>query len=142
MKKDYSQKTLVESNSVNAFDAINLGLSKWWGSVDKQAKAVGDQFTITFGDAYWTFEITEYKINEKVVWDCIDGQPELNNEWIGHILTWTINEIDNTFVEISLHQLGLTDALPCFNICSTAWDRFILSSLKQYLETGNGAPGS
>ena len=142
MSKDYTQKIRVKSNPEDAFDALNLYVSKWWGSVDKTVKAIGDQFTITFGDAYWNFEIVDFVQNERIIWVCIDGQPELNNEWIGHILTWTIKEIDNTLVDISLHQQGLTEALPCFDVCSTAWDRFILSSMKQFLEKGIGNPGS
>ena len=141
MGKDYTQKSKVKSTSKAAFDALNLEVSKWWGSVDKTVKEIGDQFTITFGNAYWNFEIKEFVKNEKVVWICIDGQPELNHEWIGHILTWSILEIENSSIEISFHQQGLTNALPCFDICSAAWDRFILSSLKQYLETGIGVPG-
>jgi len=141
MEKDYTQKVKVKSTTKAAFNALNLEVSNWWGSVDKSTNAIGDQFTITFGDAHWTFKISEYLKNESLVWVCIDGQPELNQEWIGHILTWTISEVDDTIVDISFHQQGLTNALPCFNVCSAAWDRFILSSLKNYLETGKGQPG-
>lgn len=139
MSDNYYQSVKVKSSSQNAFNALTNQVESWWGSVDNPVAKVGDHFTITFGEAYWKFEITEWNENEKVTWRVVDGQPELNNEWIGHILEWKIIDLGNE-IEVSLYQNGLTDELPCFDVCSAAWDRFILSSLKKYLETGLGEP--
>ena len=139
MAENYSQTVHISSTPFAAFKALTQEVMKWWGSVDRDVAQVGDQFTITFGEAYWSFEIIEFKKDEKVTWKVVDGQPELNNEWIGHILEWTIEQIGNE-IQVSLYQNGLTRELPCYDVCSAAWDRFILSSLKKYLETGVGEP--
>ena len=141
MNQDYTQSVNAKSTSNRAFLAITQEIDKWWGSVDTPVNKSGDVFTITFGNAYWTFKITEFIPHELVVWQCIDGQPELNNEWIGHNLKWAISENDNSIV-IDFDQDGLNPSLPCYDICSAAWDRFILISLKEYLEGGAGKPGS
>ena len=139
MNQDYTQSVNAKSTSNRAFLAITQEIDKWWGSVDAPITQAGDIFTITFGHAYWTFKITEYIPNKSVVWQCIDGQPELNNEWIGHNLKWMIHNNDD-MTTISFNQSGLNPTLPCYDICSAAWDSFILISLKEYLETGNGSP--
>lgn len=141
MTENYKQKVKVIASPDKAFNAITKELDKWWGQVDVPVNGVGDIFTITFGEAFWTFKISEFIIDKTVTWECIDGQPELNNEWIGHHLKWTIEE-NNDSITISFDQDGLNGMLPCYDICSTAWDRFILYSLKEYLETGKGKPGS
>jgi len=141
MIQDYTQKVDVKANSKDAFRALTQEVDKWWGSVDTPVNAVGDTFTITFGNAYWTFKIMDFEPNSLLVWECIDGQPELNHEWIGHKLTWIIEEMEGS-IYIGFDQEGLNAVLPCFDVCSAAWDRFILISLKKYLETGVGNPGS
>jgi len=141
MIKDYAQFVSIKSTPDNAFRALTHEIPKWWGSVDASADKIGDVFTITFGEAYWTFKIIDSKANELLIWECIDGQPELNNEWIGHELRWLIKEETNSIVVV-FDQEGLNASLPCYDICSAAWDRFILRSLKEYLETGEGSPGS
>ncbi len=41
---------------------------------------------------------------------------------------------------ITLTHEGLTPQLHCYETCNTAWDFFVLDSLKAYLETGKGDP--
>ncbi len=141
MIQDYTQKVDVKANSKDAFRALTQEVDKWWGSVDAPINALGDIFTITFGNAYWTFKIIEFVPNTSLIWECIDGQPELNNEWIGHSLNWRIVD-NNDSISICFDQEGLNETLPCYGVCSAAWDRFILHSLKEYLESGIGSPGS
>ncbi len=139
--KDYTQHVRIKSSSKNAFEALTREIPNWWGSVDHSIQGINEDFTITFGNAYWTFKIVDYRPNQLLIWKCIDGQPELNNEWIGHMLKWTIEEDANATM-VSLIQEGLNESLPCYDVCSAAWDRFILVSLKAYLEKGTGQPGS
>ncbi|MEM9548272.1 MAG: hypothetical protein AAGA77_19980 [Bacteroidota bacterium] len=141
MNKDYSQQVHIKSSASSAFKALSSEIPNWWGRVDQSAQGLGDIFTITFGNAFWTFKIVEYRLNHLIAWECMDGQPELNNEWKGHLLKWTIKE-DAQAIVVGLDQKGLNASLPCYAICSKAWDRFILGSLKDYLETGKGSPGS
>lgn len=141
MNTDYTQRVAVKATAKEACEALSRRIPEWWGSTDRSIEQVGDVFTITFGEALWTFKITEFVRGEKLTWDCIDGQPEFNGEWIGHQLEWTINQGEEQSV-IQLRQIGLNSDLPCYDICSAAWDRFILSSLKALLETGKGQPGS
>ena len=138
---NYSQSLEIQCHPQAVFNALSSDIGSSWGLTDKAARGVGDTFTTTFGEAYWTFEIVEYNVESSITWKCIDGGTELNEEWIGHELKWTITPMSEV-VKVDFDQLGLNASLPCYEICSAAWDRFILNSLKQYLETGKGSPGS
>lgn len=133
--KNYLKEILVNATASQVFSALTQKLDLWWGKTDKPANIIGDEFTVYFGEASWTFKITEYVPNSKLTWECIGGKPDFNAEWIGDMLYWTINETDNN-TKISLLQVGLTPDMNCYDICAPTWDKFIMISLKSFVETG------
>ncbi len=133
--ENYSIKIKVNATVEKVFNALNEDMDSWWGNISNSMFETNGQFTITFENGYWwTFKIIEFTPNSELVWKCIDGEPEFNKEWIGHVLHWQITE-DNTEITINFHQTGLTPQLHCFEVCSTTWDMFITEKLKQYVET-------
>lgn len=125
----------VNAPASEIFSALTQKLDLWWGKTDKSVNTIDDEFTISFGDAFWSFKITEYVTNSKLTWECIGGKPDFNAEWIGDILYWTIKETD-TATHVSLLQVGLTPDMNCYDICAPTWDKFIMISLKSFVETG------
>ena len=81
--KNYSQEIGVNTTTAKAFDALTKHIDFWWGKTDNPVNKVGDEFTINFGDANWSFRVTEFEPNTKVTWECIGGNPDFNAEWIG-----------------------------------------------------------
>ncbi|WP_034041832.1 hypothetical protein [Wocania ichthyoenteri] len=135
--KSYTQQIEVSANSKETFYALNEGLEFWWSRTSNTKFCIGGQFTIHFENGYWwTFKIVEYVFNKELIWKCIDGEPEFNKEWIGHILHWIIDEKDSKTI-INFHQMGLTPELHCYDVCSSTWDMFLTKKLKAYYKLNN-----
>ncbi|PCJ67806.1 MAG: hypothetical protein COA58_01325 [Bacteroidetes bacterium] len=130
---DYTIKIEVSSTPEEVFTALTEQLSLWWGEVDKSVNKIGDEFTITFGQATWTFKVITYEPGSKLTWECIGGNPDFNAEWIGDVLEWKITQQENG-CKVSLKQTGLTPDKNCYDICAATWDKFIPISLKTFLE--------
>jgi len=136
-KENYSQDISVNTTIEKVFVALTENIDLWWGKTEKCLTKVGDKFTVSFGDANWSFQVTEFEPNTKLTWECIGGNPDFNAEWIGDTLYWNI-EKQNDKVKISLLQNGLTPDMNCYEICNRGWNHYITKSLQTYLETGIG----
>ncbi len=130
---DYSIQIEIAATPEKVFKSLNEGMNTWWGSISNANFKTNGQFTITFENGYWwTFKIMEYHPNEEIIWKCVDGEPEFNKEWIGHVLHWKIIEQDYKTV-IEFQQIGLTPQLHCYQICSSTWNMFLREKLVSHL---------
>ena len=142
---NYTTSIKVNARKENAFEAIASELEKWWGKVDNPGTQEGDEFTISFGRTKWRFVVTRYSKYNQINWKCInaahfvDGFTNIEEEWLNTELFWKFKK-NNGYVEISLEHSGLTPSLNCYKICESGWNFFITTSLKNYLETGEGNP--
>ncbi|MEO1031701.1 MAG: SRPBCC domain-containing protein [Bacteroidota bacterium] len=131
---DYQQQIKVTSTAETAFKALTENIHLWWSKTSASLQKQGGQFTIHFENGYWwTFKILEFTPHSELIWKCIDGEPEFNREWIGHVLHWSITQ-DGDQTLIDFHQVGLTPELQCYEVCSKTWDKFIIEHLKTHLE--------
>jgi Activator of Hsp90 ATPase homolog 1-like protein len=142
---EYTNRISTSANKEDGFYAITNNLDKWWGKTDNSTSKIGDEFSIFFGDTEWRFKIKEYVPFEKITWLCIKANhvhgnlADIEKEWLNTELHW--NFIDkNGETEISFTHKGLAPVLNCFDVCKSGWDYFISTSLKNYLETGEGSP--
>ncbi|PCJ97130.1 MAG: hypothetical protein COA50_05685 [Flavobacteriaceae bacterium] len=135
--ENYTLEIAVKGSASKAFTALSQHVHLWWGATTNATSNVGDEFTVSFGDANWSFRVTDFVANAKITWECIGGNPDFNAEWIGDTLYWTIEQIGDT-VKISLVQVGLTPDMNCYDICNAGWNFFITNSLQAFLETGVG----
>ncbi len=132
---NYNTQIVVKVDAKKAFIALTKNIHKWWSSTSKSDQKKGGQFTIQFDNGYWwTFNILEFTPYKKIVWECIDGEPDFNKEWIGHILQWELIKKD-TELEINFHQIGLTPKVNCYEVCSKTWDMFITEKLRNHLQS-------
>ena len=132
---NYHKQIEVSSTAKTVFNALTDEINLWWSNTSNSLQKEGGQFTIHFENGYWwTFKILEFTPNHDIVWKCIDGEPDFNKEWIGHILHWEIIE-DNSKTIIKFHQVGLSPKIECYEVCSTTWDMFITDRLKKHVET-------
>ena len=136
---NYNIETKIKSGQTNIFNAIVKHLDDWWGKTDGELNKAGDKFTISFGNSYWKFRVIDFVENRKISWECIDGEPEFNREWIGSKIHWIISESEKDSI-VRMEHFGLTPQLDCYDICSVTWDKFIGDSLKSFVETGVGKP--
>ncbi|MEP1094841.1 MAG: SRPBCC domain-containing protein [Cyclobacteriaceae bacterium] len=136
---DYSKQITYKASAKSLFSAITQNLDQWWGKVDTSVEKEGDEFKISFGKAFWKFRISLFVSNEKVTWECVDGQPEFEHEWVGTRIHWDISE-EGDETKLSFTHEGLTPSFECYDVCAPTWDMFITTSLKSFVETGKGMP--
>ena len=145
-QKNYQKSVFVNSKKQLIFKALTEEVDKWWSEIENSSKSKDDIFKISFGkESYWRFRLTEIKKYKKIVWKCIESHQDHNlkgidKEWLNSEITWTISDKGNNTKIDFLHKGLVTDGI-CYNVCSTAWDFYILDSLKNYLETGIGKAG-
>ncbi len=144
----YTKTIDVQAPPSAVFDAVTQGVAHWWTRPDQPLAKIGDRAKFTFppGVSYWTFELTSTDQPTRVEWTCVDalhiyeGQPkEIETEWLHTKVLWHITEHGNGS-RIEMQHQGLTPELLCYDVCAAGWDMFFLGSLKQYLDTGQGAP--
>ncbi|MBT8298216.1 MAG: hypothetical protein HKP42_07780 [Maribacter sp.] len=142
---EYKNQISTSATKKHSFYAIANKIDKWWGKTDNSISKIDDEFSIFFGDTEWRFKIKEYLPFEKISWVCIKANhvhgnlANIEKEWLNSELHWNIMN-DNGKTEISFIHKGLTPDLNCYEVCEAGWDYFISTSLKNYLDSGEGNP--
>ncbi len=143
--EEYKISVGINSDTQKIFNALTKHIDKWWGTFDGSAENIGDEFEVSFDkDSYWGFRIIELIPNEKVVWKCNESHQDhhvkgMDKEWLNSTLHWKlIEENENTFIDFYHEGLYTTNA--CYDVCSSGWNFYIATSLKEFLETGKGQP--
>jgi len=138
--QDYQKSIIINTNPTRALEALTLNIDKWWGGIDNPPQKVGDVFTVSWGEPWYQFKITEFIPSEIITWECIDanqiigGLEGVEKEWVGTKLSWEIQNIEPNNVQVSVTHQGLIPQFICYDVCSSAWDGFITEGLKNYLE--------
>lgn len=116
----------------------------WWTeNVEGKTTKINDEFKVTFGDTYIQLKLIEQLTNYKIVWEVTDGHKHFlknKKEWVGTKICFEIENVNNEETKISFTHFGLKNALECYDICTDAWNGYLLGSLKKLIETGVGAP--
>lgn len=142
---NYKTQIETKANIKICFNSVSKEINKWWGKTDNSTSKIGDEFSIFFGETEWRFRVKEYLPFEKITWHCIRANhahgkmADIKEEWLNSEVNW--NFIDNHGkTKISFVHIGLVPELNCFDVCKSGWDYFISTSLKNYLDTGEGNP--
>ncbi|WP_262694414.1 SRPBCC family protein [Kordiimonas aquimaris] len=145
---DYNKTIATTADAKTAYAALTTGYQHWWTKPDRPLQKVGDRAKFTFppGISFWTFEAMKLELNKHIELRCVvamhvhEGKAkEIETEWLDTRVIWSIEE-KNGVTNITLHHIGLTPDLLCFDICTAGWDFFFTESLKAYLDTGTGTP--
>lgn len=142
----FTTKVLIKGSKEDVFKAISQHVQKWWGNTDSPVSKIGDEFTTSFDKTYWKFKISKYLPFSKIVWNCIDakhihsGYNGIEKEWIGTSVNWLLEEKGKEETLLHFTHNGLVPELNCYEICFPAWERFVIQSLKNFVETGVGMP--
>jgi len=111
------------------------GLSEIWTNELVINNRIGSINEFRFGGNDVTkMRIEELIANEKVVWQCVDSDPE----WIGTSISFDIQE-KNGKSFITLRHMNWKEVTPFYRSCNYNWAIF-LYSLKSYCEDGEGLP--
>jgi hypothetical protein len=79
-------------------------------------------------------KVLDRRPNERVEWEGTEG-PE---EWVSTHLGFDLKQEDDYTIVLFKHE-GWREPVECMSHCSTKWATFMMS-LKQFVETGTGAP--
>ena len=115
-------------------------LALWWTN-DLSAKPEVDslaEFRFSQGTFVIQFEIAELNADEKVSW--ISRQGPSTGHWAGTSVTWQLTPVQNGTQVVFTHD-GFAQVDERYALTRAWWEHF-LASLKSYLETGIGTPGS
>lgn len=83
-------------------------------------------------------EMAQHATAPQVVWTCRRSNMQNTHAWEGTTMQFAlVAEGDGTRVEFA--HTGYRSS-PCFQACEQGWAYFLGTSLKQYLETGQGMP--
>ena len=143
----YTREIIVSNTPNAAYRALTSEFDKWWTPGSSPVTAVGDTVTFRFGATYWRMRATKLVADKGVELECVEahhiheGSPaSILKEWEGTKLIWNIQQQgDNT--RISFLHKGLVPSFDCYEICEVGWNHYFVSSLKNYLDRGEGNPG-
>lgn len=139
----YRHSFLVERTAQEVYDAITH-VTRWWTiNTDGPTTAVGDMFTVQFGDVHRTTQrITVAVPGERIVWHVTESHlPWLKDaeEWKGTEIIFDIaRSAEGT--RLTVTHIGLTPKVECFTQCEKGWDFFLGTSLHRSITQGAGLP--
>jgi len=145
---NYTRTISVNAAPESAYAAVTVGFENWWTVPDRTFQQVGDQAKFMFppGESFWTLEAVKLDPGTRVETVCVDAHhlheglpPEVEKEWLGTRIVWSIVGKDG-YTDITVEHEGLIPSLNCYEVCEAGWDFFFVSSLKTYLNTGEGRP--
>ncbi|KQW44019.1 polyketide cyclase [Nocardioides sp. Root1257] len=110
------------------------GLAGWWTDRTTGDPDVGGTLEFRFIPGGFDMEVIELEPAKRVHWQVADGPPE----WVGTHVTFDLSEVDGYTIVLFKHE-GWVEPGEFMHHCSTKWASYLLS-LKQLVETGEGAP--
>jgi uncharacterized protein YndB with AHSA1/START domain len=111
---------------------------RWWSSEAQITPEVGTLAEFRFRPPAGTlqFEVVELDQDRKMRWMIRQGPPQ----WAGTSVTWQLEPAQSSTKLIFTHD-GFARVDEAYEAIRGNW-RYFLDSLKSYLETGKGTPGS
>ena len=140
---NYQYGFVVPKTPTEVYDAITH-VSEWWTiHTDGRTKAVGDEFTVQFGDVHLTTQrITVAVPGERIAWQVTQS----HLPWLKDVEEWKGTEIifeiaaGKEGTRVSFTHVGLTPQVECHAQCEKGWDFFLGTSLLKLITEGAGLP--
>lgn len=141
--KNFNATITVSKSGLDAFDAIK-NFRGWWNEgIEGNTDKLNETFFYHYKDVHLSkMRLIEAIPGKKLVYLVVDNEfnfIEDKSEWVNTKLIFEITTRGTT-TEIRFTHEGLVPEYECFNICNDAWTGYIKSSLKNYIETGQGSP--
>lgn len=125
-----------KSSPQRVYEALTTldGLAGWWTEKTSGETGLGGMIEFRFRAGGFDMKVAELDPGRLVRWEVVAG-PE---EWIGTTVRWELREQGDYTIVLFTHE-GWREPVEFMHHCSTKWATFLMS-LKQLLETGEGAP--
>ncbi|MEA3076496.1 MAG: hypothetical protein QOF60_1404 [Actinomycetota bacterium] len=125
------------SSPDKVYDALTTidGLAAWWTTDTKGDATPGGTIEFRFGDVGgFDMKVLDQRPNQRIEWE-VTGGPE---EWIGTHVGFELKQEGDYTIVLFKHE-GWREPVEFMSHCSTKWATFLMS-MKQFVETGTGAP--
>jgi uncharacterized protein YndB with AHSA1/START domain len=125
-----------DSSPQEVYDALTTldGLSGWWTEKTTGETDVGGVIEFRFAPGGFDMAVRELDPARLVRWEVVDGPPE----WVGTTVRWDLRQ-DGDYTTVLFKHEGWREPVEFMHHCSTKWATYLMS-LKQLIETGEGAP--
>jgi len=140
--QNYQASFTAEVTATEAFDGINRVAEWWTNSLEGSSAAIGDEFTVRFGDTFVTMKIVEFIPEKKVVWlvtDCCLHWLQEKEEWLATRMVFEVIP-GNGAITVRMTHEGLVPQVECYENCEKGWDFYVKNSLRRLLTEKKGAP--
>ena len=127
----------VEASSPEkVYDSLTTldGLSGWWAENTSGETGPGGVIKFRFGPGGFDMKVDKLDQGRLVRWEVVEGPAE----WVGTHVQWDLRQDGDYTIVLFKHE-GWREPVEFMHHCSTKWGTFLMS-LKQLLETGEGAP--
>ncbi|MCV9934655.1 SRPBCC domain-containing protein [Flavobacterium sp. LS1R47] len=115
--------------------ATQAGLGAVWTEELIVKSELGFINEFNFGDNDNTkMKVVELVQNQRVLWECVDSDPE----WVGTKISFDLTE-KNGVTSVVLKHFDWRELTEFYRWCNYNWAMFLLS-LKSYCEEGEGTP--
>ncbi|MGY2063299.1 SRPBCC family protein [Nocardia gipuzkoensis] len=136
---DILHRVGIKSDTEEVYAALTTldGLAGWWTDNTRGEDDLGGVLRFRFGNDGkdgFDMKVTDLRREDRVLWEVIEGPPE----WIGTEVLFELKH-SGEYTFVLFQHRGWREAVELTHHCSTKWATFLMS-LKQFVETGTGAP--
>jgi len=131
----------IKAPAAKVYEAISTlhGLSGWWAKDTSGSPAIGGEIRFGFGGYYNIMKVKELLENKFVQWEVIYSNFPSGYEWIGTIISFTLEEQKDGITSVIFEHSNWQEATDFFGVCNFHWGVSMVS-LKLLCVTGAGAP--
>jgi uncharacterized protein YndB with AHSA1/START domain/TfoX/Sxy family transcriptional regulator of competence genes len=144
VRGDYRQKIVLDAPVETVYRALTTGegVAGWWAEGEVAGERGGRVRFDWAAGSYTEFRVEDATPLTSVEWHCV-AQHDVNlpvaDEWVATTLSFRLAR-EGRRTRLAFVHHGLAPALECHDACASGWDHFLLSSLKDLVETGRGSP--
>ncbi|CAD0298902.1 SRPBCC family protein [Xanthomonas hortorum] len=116
-----------------------MQLARWW---TREVSLVNDRVRLDWSRQGWRVELSidDGADHRLVCWRCHDSNMLDSDAWKGTVMRFELHSTSQG-TQVEFVQSGYRES-PCKEACARGWRFFLGSSLKRYVETGEGMPSA
>jgi hypothetical protein len=115
------------------------GLRSWWTKDTTGDPAKGGEIRFGFSEYCNIMQVKESVENQFVQWEVKSSNFPLGNQWIGTLISFTLEEKENQITSVKFEHSNWKEASEFYGVCNFHWGVSMVS-LKLLCVTGVGAP--
>lgn len=140
---NFTTTLLVDQTPREVFNAVT-NVRGWWSrDIEGSTEKLNDEFIFQVEDVHYSkIRLIEVIPDKKVVWLVTYnyiGFVKDKSEWTGTKVHFDISQQGDKTQLLFTHE-GLVPEYECYDVCSTAWTRYVQESLLPLITTGKGHP--